>query len=286
MVKSDCENIRNSLLNGEESLAAEQHVGSCEDCARWLDAQLSQSELESLSGTLEEPADQVSAPNSGLTRLEQLLVAEEGWGGRVRSLPTTARFRALLLVILSAVTLQLLFFYRADMAVYPKPRLSAETLAHSVVLLGLLAALLRPAYRVAWPRSAGVALGVAGLLLPMVVAATNPAHALHPASLTGMGADFWPRALGCMSWGSLMGLPLVVMAALMDRSPGLSWWKLSLLVGLGVGTGSLALLMHCPVVHPEHLWAGHVLIAAPLCGVAAVTTYLAKRQIHWRQAGR
>lgn len=61
-----------------------------------------------------------------------------------------------------------------------------------------------------------------------------------------------------------MGLPLLVLAALSERSGSTGASKLLGLLALGTALGNLALTLHCPIVIPGHLWLGHVTVAVPL----------------------
>jgi hypothetical protein len=83
------------------------------------------------------------------------------------------------------------------------------------------------------------------------------AHTAHPASLGGIGDEFVRRAVGCFVFGMLMAAPVLALLYLLDRGAHSS--PLRALLGAavaGVG-GTLALHVHCPITHREHLLAGH-----------------------------
>ncbi|MEN9579843.1 MAG: hypothetical protein RJA70_2852 [Pseudomonadota bacterium] len=257
MLNPNCQNFR-ARLQSEPDTDLESHVDNCEACQTWLDA--------SLLGS--------SAESEGLQRLEATLSQQGALRGRLMSVPTALRARVLALVMLVLVTAQLMFAARADLGVYPMGRLALELGAHGLVLLLLVTILLRPAFRPDWPltltlRAAGLA-----VLVILGIALTNPAHALHAASLAGRGPDFGSHAAACLAYGTISGMSFVVLAALLDRGApvgGTPRWGLHLLLtGLGIATSSLVLVLHCPIVHMDHLLVGHVLTVGPIalaCGV-------------------
>lgn len=297
MVKMKCDTARKALSQGNPPAEAEEHLSTCPLCEQWLDAELERAQLtgtpsptshasadialddDNLSGPVPNGAGSDDVPSTqGLAQLDALLSKEDQPVGRLRSLPTALRWRLLLLAALVVATLQLLFFYRADLGVYPKPRLIVEAVLHVLLVLGLVAVFLRPLFRSAWPTAPTAMLVIGAVLLPMAVALTNPAHAMHGASLEGAGADYWQRAIACLLWGTTFGLPVVVLGALLDRQPGIRWSRIFVLAALGTGVGALALLLHCPIVHPSHLWVGHTLVAAPLLAIAVLTAYVVYRR--------
>lgn len=265
MLNPLCQSARDRV-QADSDLDDDAHVSGCEACQLWLEESLQQP-----------PAGQPPDPPE-IKRLEATLAVQGTLRSRLASLPNALRLRLFALALLTLVTVQLGFFARADLGVYPLWRLVLELGAHVLVLAALLAILMRPLFRPAWPLGLSVRAALLSVVATLAIAFTNPAHALHPASLAGRGADFWSRAGACLLYGTASGLCVVVLAALVHRgSPVGNTRSLGLhllLTGLGVATGSLSLLLHCPVVHREHLLAGHVLLALPMAAVCAFVVWL------------
>lgn len=262
-----CDSIQAKLAAGEELSADEgRHLAGCAECAR--------AELEA---AVELPED--LAVEGALDGLRDELQREAGALGWWRSRPTGLR-RAVGLVVLLGTALGFgLVRPRADLGVFPMPRMLGLVGIYgamgALAGLGSLGSAQRPLVR---PRLAGVGLAVA-VVVSLGLALLPPAHSAHPASLGGTGAELLPRALACLLTGLAVALPGVVLLGLGARATGHSLrapWVLGA-VG-GALAGQLALQLHCPLVGSAHRVAGHALLVVVLGVVTwAVAAGLARR---------
>lgn len=278
-VAYDCTHVHAQVRQGRahEDPTVAEHLEHCEPCAVLV------ADGGALGRALDgDPSESTVSPPGDFealwARVHGDLEAERGPLAWLRSRPTSVR----LVVAVAAAALVLLFgglvIGRPDLAVYPGGRLLLDV----VLVVGALGAALwvglRPLHRPASPP--GLVLGaiavvvlaaLAGPLLPV-------AHQAHPASLAGVGADFVPRATACFFVGSALALPvLAVLAMLARRSRTLGLPSALAVVGAGV-VGAGAVFLHCPLVGPSHLLAGHSTVVALFLAIAGVTTLLARRR--------
>jgi hypothetical protein len=166
---------------------------------------------------------------------------------------------------------------RVDIFVYPTARFVAIFVALAAILGLTVWAGLRPLHRPALSSGASRALLVAAVGAVVISAAMPAAHALHPESLAGVGDDFLRRAAACFALGLAIGIPVAVAVRLLDRARA-SWLGAPMMAPLaGVLAANLALHLHCPLVAPEHLLAGHAALLVPF---ALAIGFLVVR---WRQ---
>lgn len=177
---SDCEQSRKLLYLDPIPESVQRHLDGCADCGAWLD-----DSLKLGAAARQGPAEAVA----GLAELESLLATESGLAARMRSMATALRARLWLLVMLTIACLQLLLVPRADVTVYPLPRLGLELLLHVLILGAASAALLRPAHKREWPKAAVPLIAAAALCLPMLIALTSPAHTSHVEALRGAASN-------------------------------------------------------------------------------------------------
>lgn len=200
-----------------------------------------------------------SQQSSGLEGLHAALDAE-GALDRVARLSTRVRRALAGSLLFGLVAIVLAAARRADLAVYPRGRMALDLL----LLLGSLALAvqvsLRPLWRPAFPmsrRHVAVAVGIAGVGifvgLPM-------AHSLHPASLEGTGDVFFGRAGGCFGFGLAFAVLATLGMGLLSRNGAKRWLPGAVAVWAAGLIGFVALYFHCPITHPEHLWAGHATV--------------------------
>jgi hypothetical protein len=262
-----CESIQAKLQQGralEPDEAA--HLAGCEDCAR--------AELEAAVALPEDVDTSVV-----LASLRGDLEEETGLVGWWRSRPTALRRAVVLLVLLGTAVGLGLLRPRADLGVFPMPRMMLLVGLYGAVgalaSLGALGSGRRPVVR---PPLAGLGLGVA-VVVSFGLALLPPAHSAHPASLGGTGAELLPRALACLLTGLAVALPGVVLLGLGARATGHSLrapWVLAAMAG--ALAGQLALQLHCPLVGAGHRVAGHALLVVVLGLVTwAVAERLAAR---------
>jgi hypothetical protein len=208
-----------------------------------------------------EPTPDRGPSEQSLQQLRGRLAGEKGWRGRLLSLPTPVRVGAGLVVLALTALAVGLAMRRSDFAAYPAPLMA--------VSLALLAAFALLSTRVfLWPLHARepsrLAAGgwlLLGLGFPVLLAMLPEAHGLvheHPESFEGRGADFWPRAAGCLVFGMATSLPLLALLLLADRRERRSAARLAFAAAAAGLAGNLMLLLHCPLVAREHLLVGHV----------------------------
>jgi hypothetical protein len=174
---------------------------------------------------------------------------------------------------------------RSDWDVYPRQRLVVSGLVFGVGLAISLLLLLRSLGR---PRArAGVqaAMVAFGLSIPLVLALLPGPHAAHPAS-AGHGADLWPRALACFAYGTGLALPFLGTLWAVARSDRVASFGLSLAAAAAGLVANAALLVHCPIVHLDHLLLGHASIGVVLVlgGAVGLAAHAAGR--HLRRGSR
>jgi hypothetical protein len=152
---------------------------------------------------------------------------------------------------------------RADLAACP-PLLLGTSLG--VLLAGTILAaalVLRPLHRPPVRPGTWIAAAALALALPVLVVLGAPWHdasRAHPESFAGTGADFLACALECFALGVILALPALVLLRLLDRTQRLGWPRVVLLAGATGLVGNLALAVHCPIVAPLHLLAGHATV--------------------------
>jgi hypothetical protein len=210
-----------------------------------------------------------------LPELEKAMAADDRGWRRVRSWPTGRRELASLALLLAVQVLIVVVTPRLDLAAYPTERLIAGI---GVLVAGTAVAFrlfLQPSCERA-PRVLRLGATAALMLLfPVAFALLPPPHAhvhLHPESFEGVGADFMPRAVACLVFGTLVAVPTMAFLLAANRRDGVSAVRVALAGAAGGLAGTLGLLLHCPLVSVSHRIAGHGavgLVAAALCVAAA-----------------
>lgn len=196
-------------------------------------------------------------------RVRERLARERGPRAWLRSRSTRARV-ALAAAAASAVAAGVLVLVpRTDFDALPAGVFGLGLAATVLAFLAVVMAFLHPFQ--ARPASRGRVLAAAcvGLALPALLVVVAPLHGAveaHPESFVGQGADFAPRALSCFAFGLLLGALVLALLGLLDRRDDLSWPRLLLLAGAAGLVGNLALALHCPIVGPAHLLAGHATV--------------------------
>ncbi len=206
----------------------------------------------------------------------EAIAAEDGPLARVRAWPTRTRVAVVVAAGLAIALAVLVVTPRADLVVFPLKRLVGVLLALSMAMGGAMALGLAPLARASSPARVRV-LAALAWLVPIAVALLPPAHAHHPASLAGVGADLVPRALACFAFGLGTGIPLGLVAWLVAR-PGFAASRIRVgLLVLAAAMGSLALVLHCPLTAVVHQAAGHATVAVALALVAVGVLRVAGR---------
>jgi hypothetical protein len=250
----NCHEAQKRLAAGEDPFepALEAHVAECEECA------LAAVDRIGAEIPREEGEASVQQVEALLRGMEQRLAAEWGLPAWLRSRSTRLRLGFGALAAAGVPLIYAIARPRVDVAVYPEARLVAV----AVVLLGLIGVSLwvklRPLHRPRMPAALSAFLVVVSLAAVALDGALPAAHSLHPASLVGAGADLLPRAVKCLLVGLAIGTPAFLLTAMLDRSND-SWRDVSVLGPTIAGlAGYFALHLHCPIVAPAHLLAGHL----------------------------
>ena len=204
--------------------------------------------------------------NSVFAALEEDIAAERGVRAWLRSRPTWQRVGLAMLVALAIPGLVLSTWARVDLPLFPRGRLALDLATLVVAALPALWLALRPLYLPRLPSWTTVAVIATAVAAAALIASLPPAHALHPASLRGVGEELIPRAATCFIFGNIFALPIFVALFLLDRRPALDSAAL-IFAGL---VGNIALELHCPMVSPAHLLAGHFTVPLLLALLASL----------------
>ena len=207
-----------------------------------------------------------SDPGSGLQGLHAALDAE-GPLDRVSSLSTRIRWALAGSLLIGLVAVVLAATRRADLAVYPRGRMALDLFVVLGPLVLALQVSLRPLSRPALPISRRFFAIAAGLIGVGLLAALPMAHSLHPASLEGTGETFFKRAGGCFGFGLSFAALATLGMGLLSRNGAKRWLPGALGVWAAGLIGFVSLYFHCPITHPEHLWAGHATVVLPVLAV-------------------
>jgi hypothetical protein len=271
-MEMSCERIQAHLrAGGDLDAALEAHLDVCLECTEVA------AEVEGL-GT----DDGIDLPDLDhiLGSVERSLSAERGFRAWLRDRSTPTR---LLLAATFCFGLPLVYGIaklRIDIFLYPTARFIGISFALAALLGLTVWAGLRPLYRP--PLSSGVsrALILAAVGTVVISAALPAAHGLHPGSMEGVGDDFVRRAAACFGAGLAIGIPVALTVRLFNRART-SWLGAPLMAPLaGVLAGNLALYLHCPLVAPQHLLAGHATLLVPFSLVVALL------MLRWRMSSR
>jgi hypothetical protein len=219
---------------------------------------------------------------------EALRREDRGWR-RLRSWSTTRRecaFLALLLVVAIAV---LALTPRSDLEAVPYLRLGLGIGVTMAAAAFGTRVFLRPMQRRRPKEAVAILSGLVLLLVPLLFALLPPAHDAvhaHPESFAGTGADFVPRALACLVFGSVAGAPLVAFLLLSDRRPPAALVRAAVAAGAGGAVGTLGLLFHCPLVSTSHRMAGHGAVALALALLLAAVLLAVRKASSGSPAGK
>lgn len=241
----DCHDVHERVRNGDDLAPCQAHLDECPACQ----------ELAGGVGSGLAGASALSgAPALDFGALEAALGEEQGPLGRLRSLPTPAR-RGLTLLLAAALGGGL---WVAAKEVVMGPAALAAGVLGVLCLVGLWNAL-RPLHEPPMPR--GRWLGLIGLALALPLAL-----ACLPPSAQGGGEA---PALKCFAVGSILGLPVLLLALALDRAPG------AVAIGSGAllaaaaagGVGNVCLEGLCATGGLGHRVGGHATIALSFCAL-------------------
>lgn len=181
----------------------------------------------------------------------------------LRATPTRRRVIVLLGGLLAVVLLIAAVSPRPDLAGYPLVRLLISLLGLLGVAASAVWLALRPLHRRAAPSALRWAITAAVLAAPTAVALLPEVRTgllLHPSAFT---PDVLRSSLACVGLGAVVGVPPLLLAALLDRG-GLHTSLRALLAGAAaVAVANAGLLLHCPANEPGHLLVGHAGLIVP-----------------------
>lgn len=250
----------------------EKHLQGCEACAAVLeDGGRIAASLDQLGG--EEASVESSELFDALS--DEIASEQESVRAKFRELPTWLRLLILVGAGFGIGAGVLWLAGREDIGVYPRIRMVMLSSAFVLLMGATLRRSIRPLFR----RAEGLQkeLSVLGLAtLAVVVPAMLPqAHAHMAVSLEGAGADLIPRAFGCFVFGNVTGLPVLGLIWWFSRTDVLQFWHALFGAAAAGLVGNLALQLHCPIVHQEHIFLGHSTVL--IFVVAGMWGYLRRR---------
>lgn len=249
----ECDDIQRQLHAGTRpGPAAQAHLDGCPACTAMLAA----------AAHLPPPKD--APPRAGDRALLAATMAEldrdRGAGAWLRERSGVARLAIALAIGLLAPLTVVLVSPRTDLGEYPRTRLFAELalLASAWVLAAVVT--LRPLHR-ALTETTRLGAAALAVIVAVVLASLPPAHS-HAALADG--PTLVRQTLGCLAFGTLCALPAWLGLRIVAREGGLVGRRAATLAAAAIAIGVGAALLHCPILHRGHLWAGHVTIALPL----------------------
>jgi hypothetical protein len=241
-----CAPVHRAIREGRAADAdVRAHAETCEACAILLedDGELGRA-LEGSGG----------APGVGADAVLARIDADTGPRATLRRAPAAARAGFVGVVGTCAVVGANLGGLRPDLAVYPVERMVGALVALALSAAVVLWIAMRPLHRPPLPRGVvpaalalALAVPLALALLPDPVGGPPPPHA---------------AALGCFALGSGSGLLVFGLLRALDRRSRAPWWQVALSAGALGLVGNLAVQLHCPATHPEHLLLGHASVGA------------------------
>jgi len=264
----NCEELRDAILAGKSATDPDiaRHLEECEVCAEMFGG-------ERIDGLLREAATgpvSLTPPTLG------------GPLDRVRSMRTPVRFAMAISAVLLIGGLNAVSLLRTDAVAYPGVRMGITLAALALSAMFIIAFVLRPVHL---PRPdprwlPGLVAG--GLVLTIFFCILPEAHhqvMAHPESFKGQGDDFWPRAIGCLIYGCVMGFPTLALLWLVGRGgPSRSTALLGGLTAMAL-SGNVALQLHCPLVSVSHLLVGHLGVPVVLLSIGLPIA------LRWPRAG-
>jgi hypothetical protein len=274
----ECADLRAALLSGQTPRGpeVEAHTRICEACAELL------AQDTALGRRLAEHAREGTRSSEGdvvpdFSRVRNAILADRTAAGWLRSRTTVVRVSLLLLAVLAVALVQLVWFRRADLELYPTTPFLVVIAAFSLLIGLALAACVRPLHEPRLSQWGLRSLIGGGLVMPLLLHAGEPVHSSHAASIAGSGPELLPRAGACFVYGLLLVLPLLALARAVDRGEH-RIGAAALCAGVAGGlTANLALHLHCPITHAGHLLLGHATLVGALVGGYAFYDRMALR---------
>jgi hypothetical protein len=191
----DCREARRAMSEGD-ARQAEAHRRECPACAELFKG-------ADLSVALDSSHPEAKLDlGADLQRLRETMDQNAGPLSSLPLLKTEQRAAAALSVGALLLLMVGLSHARADLAVYPRGRLTAEALIVLVPALVLGWALLRPSFARQPSAARSASIVVAGVLAPWLIVALAHVSPHEAHSSAGLGGELWPRAIACFAYGS------------------------------------------------------------------------------------
>jgi len=265
-----CTDLRAILRRGEapSGPAVQAHLDDCAACAALVDDDAA---LATALGVEDEPTDEELS--TLLTSVKHVVGAEVGPRAFVRSRPTPIRLALATAALVGVAGLVAVLTPRADLATMSRLRLIAAMTGYTALAFAAMQVALRPLSQPAATERTGRLLIVAGLALATGFALAPLASG---ASITDLGMGFGSMAMDCFGFGSMLALPLLGFGWALDRGGYFVGSRLLLLGAAGGLAGNLFLELHCDILLPAHLLAGHVTVVVALLA-AGVALSLGRR---------
>lgn len=163
---------------------------------------------------------------------------------------------------------------REDFGDYPAWRMGLALGSATILIVASVFMALRPSHLPALPRWKGVGLillsCVSVLVLASLPAAEHAAQHEHPME----GASIFAQSMPCMYLGLLFGVPVYVLARLLDRGTSLSAFLAAAAAGLA---GNFVLQLHCPIDHAMHNVLGHASVVVVFLIAVALVEWVSSK---------
>lgn len=241
----DCGAIRDSFQAGviPRGPEVDQHLEGCQSCAELFD---NAAELGQALATMNAPL----LDEEEWLKLERTLRAEVGVRAWLRSRSTSQRVAVAASCAIAMVAIAAL-----------KPRTGLSIARWEVAAWSALFALAAVACLLLSLASLGRRRAATWLELTIaIVALASPvayATGLFAAVPEKPVASVIRTAMACFIYGSVLALPFVAAARMLDRRERLSASGALFLCGAGGLVGNVALLLHCGINDHRHLLLGH-----------------------------
>jgi hypothetical protein len=205
-----------------------------------------------------------------LGTVEALVEKDSGPIGKLRGLPTGARWALAAVTVTSLVALVIVLLRRDDFESCPTWYLALMVASYAVPLTVLVGRVLAPLHRLdSLPERGDLVLGAA-FCLPFL-------WSLFPASLLLHAAQAVAIKKDCLALGVALGALTIVALRALDRAADTEPRTVPMVAAAGGLVANLALVFHCPQTRLLHL----ALVHAPI-GLLLLFVY--RRVTSWRAA--
>jgi hypothetical protein len=205
-----------------------------------------------------------------LGTVEALVEKDGGPIGKLRGLPTGARWALAAGTITSLVAMVIVLLRRDDFESCPTWYLALMAASYAVPLTVLVGRVLAPLHRLdSLPERGDLVVGAA-FCLPFL-------WALFPASLLSHAAQAVAIKKDCLALGVALGALTIVALRALDRAADTEPRTAAMVAAAGGLVANLALVFHCPQTRLLHL----ALVHAP---IGLVLLFVYRRVTSWRAA--